>query len=128
MRSGNLGRFRQILNASQFGWEEMAAEVARVWETVPPEERAKTGIFAQNFGQAGAIDLFGKKYGLPDAICGHQNYFLWGPRGYTGESMIVIQGRQAELEKVYASVEKRGNVIIPIPCRENTAMCSTAGD
>jgi hypothetical protein len=107
-----LGPLPQIY-ASQFGWEEMAAEVARVWETVPPEERGKTGIFAQNFGQAGAIDLFGKKYGLPDAISGHQSYFLWGPRGYTGESMIVIQGRQAELEKVYASVEKRGHVDHP---------------
>lgn len=107
-----LGPLPQIY-ASQFGWEEMAAEVARVWETVPPEERSKTGIFAQNFGQAGAIDLFGKKYGLPDALSGHQNYFLWGPRGYTGESMIVIQGRQEELEKLYASVERRGHVWHP---------------
>ena len=107
-----LGPLPQIY-ASQFGWEEMVSVVAEVWQTVPPEERAKTGIFAQNFGQAGAIDLFGKKYGLPNAISGHQNYFLWGPRGYTGESMIVIHGRQQDLEKLYSYVEKRGHVWHP---------------
>jgi hypothetical protein len=107
-----LGPLPQIY-ASEFGWEEMVAEVARVWQTVPPEEQGKTAIFAQNFGQAGAIDLFGKKYGLPDALSGHQNYFLWGPRGYTGERMIVIQGRQEELAKLYARVEKRGHVWHP---------------
>ncbi len=107
-----LGPLPQIY-ASEFGWEEMVATVAQVYESVPPEERGKTGIFAQNFGQAGAIDLFGKKYGLPDAISGHQNYFLWGPRGYTGESMTVINGRQEQLEKLYAFVQKRGHVDHP---------------
>jgi hypothetical protein len=38
---------------------------------------------------------------------------LWGPRDYTGESVIVMQGRQEELEKVYASVEKRAHVAHP---------------
>jgi hypothetical protein len=52
--------------------------------------RARTAIFAENYGEAGAIDLSGPRYGLPPAISGHQNYFLWGPRGYTGESLIVI--------------------------------------
>ncbi len=107
-----LGPLPQIY-ASEFGWEEMVATVAEVYRSVPPEERAKTAIFAQNFGQAGAIDLFAKKYGLPEAISGHQNYFLWGPRDYTGESVIVIQGRQEQLEKLYASVEKRGHVWHP---------------
>ena len=97
------------LYASQFGWEEMVAEVARVYNSLPPDVRPKTAIFAQNYGQAGAIDLFGPRYGLPKAICGHQNYFLWGPRDYTGESVIVMQGRQKELEKVYDSVEFRGH-------------------
>ena len=76
-------------------------------------ERAKTAIFAQNYGQAGAIDLFGPKYGLPNAISGHQNYFLWGPREYTGESVIVMQGRKETLEQVYASCEKRAHVSHP---------------
>ncbi len=107
-----LGPLPQIY-ASQFGWEEMVAQVAAVYNSLPPEVRSKTAIFAQNFGQAGAIDLFGPKYGLPKAISGHQNYFLWGPRDYTGESVIVMQGQQEELAQVYGSVEKRAHVSHP---------------
>ena len=107
-----LGPLPQIY-ASEFGWEEMVAKVAEVYQSLPADVRPKTAIFAQNFGQAGAIDLFGPKYGLPAAISGHQNYFLWGPRDYTGESVIVMQGRQEELEKAYASVEKRAHVSHP---------------
>jgi hypothetical protein len=107
-----LGPLPQLF-ADQFGWEEMTATVARVYNRLPPEVRAKTAIFGQNYGQAGAIDLFGPKYGLPPAISGHQNYFYWGPRDYTGESMIVMQGQQRDLECYYASVEKVASVHHP---------------
>jgi hypothetical protein len=107
-----LGPLPQIY-ASQFGWEEMVATVAEVYNSLPPDVRPKTAIFAQNFGQAGAIDLFGPKYGLPKSISGHQNYFLWGPRDYTGETVIVMQGQQDQLEQVYASVEWRAHVSHP---------------
>jgi hypothetical protein len=100
-----LGPLPQIF-ADQFGWEEMAATVARVYNNLPPDIRARTAIFAQTYGQAGAIDLFGPKYGLPPAISGHQSYFLWGPRGYTGESMIVMDDTEQGLEPLFASVQK----------------------
>ena len=99
--------------ADQFGWEEMAATVARVYNNLPPEVRPKTAIFGQNYGQAGAIDLFGPKYGLPPAISGHQSYFLWGPRGYTGESVIVMAGQQQDLESRFADVQKVASVYHP---------------
>jgi len=104
-----LGPLPQIY-ADQFGWEEMAVVVARVYNDLPPEVRARTAIFAQTYGQAGAIDLFGPKYGLPPAISGHQSYFLWGPRGYTGESMIVMADRQENLERLFGGVRKAGQV------------------
>ncbi len=107
-----LGPLPQVY-ASQFGWEEMVATVAGVYRTLPPDVQRRTAIFAQNFGQAGAIDLFGPKYGLPKAISGHQNYFLWGPREYTGDSVIVMQGQQNELEQVYDHVEWRAHVSHP---------------
>ena len=44
------------------------------------------------------------------AISGHQNYFLWGPRGATGESMIVMEGRQEDLETKFAFVRKVAHV------------------
>jgi 4-amino-4-deoxy-L-arabinose transferase-like glycosyltransferase len=107
-----LGPLPQIF-ADQFGWPEMAATVARVYNDLPPAIRAKTAIFGQNYGQAGAIDLFGPRYGLPSAISGHQSYFLWGPRGYTGESMIVMDDRQERLESLFASAQKVAHVEHP---------------
>ncbi len=107
-----LGPLPQVY-ADQFGWDEMAATVARVYNSLPPDVRARTAIFGQNYGQAGAIDFFGPKYGLPPAISGHQSYFLWGPRGYTGESMIVMAGRPDDLEERFASVQKVATVYHP---------------
>ena len=100
-----LGPLPQLF-ADQFGWEDMTAAVARVYYSLPADIRPRTAIFGQNYGQAGAIDLFGPKYGLPPAISGHQNYFLWGPRGATGESMIVMAGNQPDLESKFATVKR----------------------
>jgi hypothetical protein len=50
---------------------------------------------------------------LPPAISGHQSYFLWGPRGYTGESMIVMDDRQEALESLFSEVRKVGRVDHP---------------
>jgi hypothetical protein len=107
-----LGPLPQLF-ADQFGWEEMTQVVARAYNDLPPEVRAKTAIFAQNYGQAGAIDFFGPRYGLPKAISGHQSYFLWGPRGYTGESMLVMDDREERLDQLFASVQKVGHVDDP---------------
>ncbi|MGD0457476.1 MAG: glycosyltransferase family 39 protein [Terriglobia bacterium] len=112
LETHRLGPLPQLY-ADQFGWEEMTATAARVYNSLPPEVRAKTAIFGQNYGQAGAIDLFGPKYGLPPAISGRQNYFYWGPREYTGESVIVMEGQQQDLERRFASVERVASVYHP---------------
>jgi hypothetical protein len=107
-----LGPLPQLF-ADQFGWEEMVAEVARVYNGLPADVQPRTAIFAQNYSQAGAVDLLGPKYGLPKAISGHQSYYLWGPRDYTGESMIVMQGRREELERLFQAVQKVARVEHP---------------
>jgi hypothetical protein len=99
--------------ADEFGWEEMTREVARVYHELPPEQRAATAIFANSYGQAGAIDFFGKKYGLPKAISNHQNYWYWGPRHYTGESVIVLGSDGTGDREHFASVEAAGRTYHP---------------
>jgi hypothetical protein len=64
-------------------------------------------------GQAGAIDFFGAKMGLPSAISGHQTYFDWGPRDYTGECMIVMGDSPDNLSKEFDSWEKVATVYHP---------------
>jgi hypothetical protein len=107
-----LGPLPQLM-ADRFGWKEMAVEVARIYHALPPEDRARAAIFGQNYGQAGAIDLFGPSLGLPKAISGHLTYFLWGPRDYTGDVMIVLDDDRETLEELFTSVELAGHVSHP---------------
>jgi hypothetical protein len=94
--------------ADEFGWEEMTRAVAQVYYSLSPAERATTAIFANSYGQAGAIDFFGPRYGLPKAIGGHQNYWYWGPRGYTGETVIVLGSDGSGDREHFATVEAAG--------------------
>ena len=90
--------------SSCFGWKERAEAVARYYNALPVEERQKTAIFGNFYGQAGAIDHFGPALGLPRAIGGHHSYWYWGSRGYTGESVIVLDADRDYLEQHCASV------------------------
>jgi hypothetical protein len=91
--------------ADQFGWQEIVDETATAWNQLAPSERAGCAVFAQDYGQAGAIDFFGPRYGLPAALSGHQTYWLWGPRGYSGNCMIVLGDRPQRLEQLFDSVQ-----------------------
>jgi Dolichyl-phosphate-mannose-protein mannosyltransferase len=108
-----MGPLPQIY-ADQFGWKEMAQVVADAYHKLPAEEQKGCAIFGQNYGQAGAIDFFGAKMGLPPAISGHQSYFYWGPRGYSGECMIVMDDSAERLGELYREVEKVGTVYHPL--------------
>lgn len=90
--------------ADEFPWPGMVEAVARVYHSLTPEEQKRTAIFGNNYGQAAAIDFFGPNYGLPKAISGHQNYFLWGPRDYTGEIVIVLGDEEADAREHFESV------------------------
>ncbi len=94
--------------ADQFGWQEMVAVTAQAWNHLPVEQRPDCGIFGQNYGEAGAVDFFGRRYGLPPALSSHQTYFLWGPRGYSGNCLIVIGDRKEALEHLFEDVELAG--------------------
>jgi hypothetical protein len=91
--------------ADELPWQDMVAAVARVYHSLSPQQRTKVAIFCDNYGQAAAIDFFGANYGLPKAISGHQNYFLWGPGNYTGEIAILVGVKEHEARKIFASVE-----------------------
>ncbi|HEY9401910.1 MAG TPA: hypothetical protein VIQ24_04415, partial [Pyrinomonadaceae bacterium] len=73
---------------------------------------------ANNYGQAGAVDFFGRSYGLPKTISAHQSYFLWGHRGYTGEVMIILGDEREDAEQHCQSVEEAGEVSHPYSMNE----------
>ncbi len=97
--------------ADQFGWEQMVGSVAHVYHHLRPEDERRAAIFCQNYGEAGAIDFFGPKLGLPPAISGHQNYFLWGPRDWTGEVALVLDTNDEDERDQFGSVEDLGQIV-----------------
>jgi hypothetical protein len=78
--------------ADMHGWPELAAAVAQIYDSLPPKQRAQTAILASNYGEAAAIDFFGPPYGLPPALSGHNQYWVWGTRGYSGAIVIDVHG------------------------------------
>jgi hypothetical protein len=96
--------------------------VAYGWSRLTPTQQNDCGIFAQNYGQAGAIDFFGPRYGLPPALSGHQTYWLWGPRGYTGNCMIIIDDDKETLDRLFDRVELVGYSDHPYALERNISV------
>ena len=96
--------------ADRFGWPEMTAAVARAYFSLPLDVRAKTAIFGNDYGQAAAIDFYGPRYGLPKAIGSHLSYWYWGPRHYTGESILVLGDNRESLGGEFDVVKPMGEV------------------
>ncbi|NJD22153.1 MAG: glycosyltransferase family 39 protein [Melioribacter sp.] len=92
--------------ADRFGWEQMVQETAEVYNKLSQDEKSKVLIAAQNYGEAGAVNYYREKYGLPLAISPHNNYWLWKfPQEYTGEVMIIIGGDLEGNKEFFEEVE-----------------------
>lgn len=76
--------------ADRLGWEELAQAVSDTYRSLPEPERKECRIFCGNYGEAGAIDYYSEKYGLPGAISGHLSYYYWGYDGYNGKCLIIV--------------------------------------
>ena len=91
--------------ADMFGWEEMVADVSRVYHALPAAEQKRCAIYANNYGQAGAIDFLGKRYGLPDAVSGHNSYWMWGAGdGTRGDVVICVGEDSSDVAETYREV------------------------
>jgi 4-amino-4-deoxy-L-arabinose transferase-like glycosyltransferase len=98
--------------ADMHGWPELAAAVERVYRALPPDERARAAIVAGNYGEAAAIDFFAS--GLPPTLSGHNQYFLWGPRGASGDVIIDVHGDCGARDHLFASSERAATVSAPL--------------
>lgn len=91
--------------ADMFGWEEKAKAVASVYRALPDSDKVDCAVVAENYGRCAAMDIFGRSLGLPPAIGLHNNYWLWGPRGHTGKTVIVLGGNREDLATRFERVD-----------------------
>jgi hypothetical protein len=104
--------------ADEFGWPEMVEKVAQVYNSLPPEERARTAIFSNGWGEAAAVDFYGPKYGLPQAISKSNSYWIWGPGEYDGSTMIILRSSGQHDREFFESVQAVGHVEHPYARRD----------
>ena len=95
------------LLADRIGWEEKVELVARAYQNLTEEDKKQTIIAVGNYGQAGAIELFGKKHGLPPVVCAHNNYYLWSKDRLRGSVVLMLAytGSYEGLKEQFESVE-----------------------
>ncbi|HEX3043252.1 MAG TPA: hypothetical protein VHY08_00745, partial [Bacillota bacterium] len=92
--------------ADRFGWEEMTRKVAAVYRSLPEADRAQACIVTGNYGEAGAIEFYGKKYGLPlPPLSGHNQYHVWGPGRFTGEVVIMVGFSKEDIRQNYREIQ-----------------------
>jgi hypothetical protein len=99
-----------IVFPEEIGWPEFVETVAQVRDRLPAEERARAGILAGNYGELGALNLYGEKYGLPRAISGVNSSWERGYGDPAPETLIVVGYSREFLEKHFASCEVAGRV------------------
>jgi len=101
--SGETGPLPQNLG-DRLGWNTMVSTLAQAYDSLPANERGQACILASNYGEASAVNFLGKNLGLPEAISGHNSYYIWGPESCTGQVLITVGYSLAADQQSYANV------------------------
>jgi len=84
----------------EIGWPELIETVARVRDRLPPADRERLGVLAGNYGEAGALNLYGPQHSLPPAISG-TNSFWWRGYGNPPPEVVIVVGFNREFVDYY---------------------------
>src|SRR5688572_28408490 len=92
------------------GWQDLTAQVAEIYQSIPEGERPRTVILAGNYGEAGALDLYGKQYNLPRIISGTNSLWYRGYGEPEPETVIVVGFESSYASNFFASCRYTGKV------------------
>jgi hypothetical protein len=96
--------------ADMTGWKELSSIVIQQYNSLSPGERDSCLIYADNYGQAGAISFYGKKHGLPAPICFNDNFIFWAPDSIDNAPLIYVNDEVGDIDFLFNSYEKIGQV------------------
>ena len=99
--------------SDELGWRALEQKVAAVFHSLPPADRTKAAILTTNYGEAAALDVYGSADGLPPALCGQNQYFLWGSHGYDGQILIHVNGDPNRWRRGCENVDVVGKFGVP---------------
>ncbi len=97
----------------EIGWPELTASVAQIYNGLPAAEKAQAGIFTNNYGEAGALNMYGPALGLPTALSGVNSYWLRGHDSPPLQTLIVVGYLRADIAPYFESCELAGQIPNP---------------
>jgi hypothetical protein len=111
--------------ADMMGWEEMVQKAALTYHSLSAEQKKSAQIFADNYGEAGALHHFHKKYNIPDVVSLNSSFALWAPDNLDAKYIIYVDDDdnvEARLKPVVESYRKTGEVINPYAREKGTSI------
>jgi hypothetical protein len=100
------------------GWNELAGIASAGYNELTEEQKHSCTIFANNYGQAGAFDFYGKRYNLPTPVCLNDSYIFWAPDSLTSENFIISDDTLGDIPRLFKTYKEIG--VINNDCfREN---------
>jgi len=110
------------LFGDMFGWQQQVSSIASVYSNLAPADRQQAAILAYNYGEAGAVDYFGPRLGLPPAISGHNHYGFLGPGLASGQVVIAIGFPENTLRGLFGEVTPAASVSPPYALPEESGL------
>ena len=105
-----LGVWKPSFYKDELGWSALVDETARAWDQLAPDQRAQTVILAANYGEAGALDLWGPSHGLPTALSGHLSFQYWHPHQMRQRRLLTVGYDRAQLGRLCTAFRIVGHV------------------
>lgn len=94
----------------EIGWPELVREVARIRDSLPPQDRVNLGVLGTNYGEAGAVNLYGPQYELPRAISGVNSFWYRGYGDPPPQVLIVLGLSRQSMQRRFQSCELAGHI------------------
>ncbi len=87
--------------ADMLGWEEMAQKMSKAYETLDSKEKKHTILFCDNYGQAGAVSFYAKKYHLPQAYSDNASFLYWLPDTMHIDNLLLLTDDKQEMQHLF---------------------------
>jgi 4-amino-4-deoxy-L-arabinose transferase-like glycosyltransferase len=99
--------------ADRIGWRELALETGKVFQALPDAEKRNTVIISTNYGEAGALELYGAEFGLPPVYCTHNSFHAWGPPPDSVRTYIGVYIDAEDVKPRFDSLQEAVAVYCP---------------